>query len=56
MKNNTHAWGGVQLRTVSWDSYVRSPMGVTRETSKDRLTIQEPSLQIVKQKVSDSLF
>ena len=53
--NNTYTWGGVQLRKVVWDLYVRSPTGVTRETSNDRFTIQEPSLPIVKQKPSDSL-
>ena len=42
-----HAYmGRVQLRRVAWDSYVRSPTGVTRETSNDKFTIQEPILPI----------
>ena len=53
--NNMHTWGGVQLQRVAWDSYIQSPTGVTKKTSNDRSIIQEPSLPIAKQKVSDSL-
>ena len=53
--NHTHIWGRVQLHEVAWDLYVRSPIGVTRETSNEKFTIQEPGLPIIKQKVSDSL-
>ena len=46
MANNTYKWGGVQLRKVAWDLYVRIPTFVTKETSNDRFTIQEPVLLI----------
>ena len=46
MVNNTHIWGRVQLRRVTWYLYVQSPTGVTQETSNDKFTIQEPDLPI----------
>ena len=36
----------MQLRKVSWDSYVWSPTFVTQETSNDRFTILKPVLPI----------
>ena len=42
----THTWGGVQLRRATWDSYVRSPTFVARETSIDLFTILEPVLPL----------
>ena len=36
MTHITHTWGGVQLRRVVWDSYVRSPTFVAQETSNYR--------------------
>ena len=38
--------GEVQLRRVTWDSYVRIPTFVARETSNDRFTIPEPVFPI----------
>ena len=46
MTHITHTWGGVQLRRVTWDSYVQNPTFVTRETSNDRFTILEPVLPL----------
>ena len=46
MTNSTHTWGGVQLHIVAWDLYNRNPTSVTRATSNDRFTIQEPILPI----------
>ena len=46
MTNNKHTWGGVQLHIVAWDLYNRNPTSVTRATSNDRFTIQEPILPI----------
>jgi len=46
MTNNTHTWGEVQLHRVAWDSYNRNPIGVTQETSNDKLTIQNLVCQL----------
>ena len=44
--HNTHTWGRVRLRRVTWDSYVRIPTFIARETSNNRFTILEPILPI----------
>ena len=44
--SNMHTWGGVQLHIVVWDSYVQILTFVTRETSNDKFTIQEPVLLV----------
>jgi len=44
--HNMHTWGGVLLRRVAWDSYVRIPTFFAQETSNDKFTIPKPVLPI----------